>query len=342
MKLNVNFTDLNNAVEKMGAALVEFNVGSVGFDEIDILLGTSGSIIDPNFLEEKAGLLSYHGRQVLLYIPDQFHSVSSVLEDPSRGNKFHVSDCKTIKDMKNKNRYERYIATNKLDGKFHITDKDQSLNNEEPTSAELKVCQNCLTKLNYKNFTSDKKNVFNTFKLDEFFETFSTLFEHTPSRLNYLCEECKTNFITDKKLLHVHHINGVKSDNCIKNLKSVCIDCHRKEPNHQHIFMTAQELSQIYKLRKNQKLSNVENNWDNVFKLSDISIHGYLNLLRMKKAKDIPEVGYFYKTNKGQELLFDLAWVDSKRAIITNSDIEEQIIDGWQVYNLGGILNKMN
>jgi hypothetical protein len=38
-----------------------------------------------------------------------------------------------------------------------------------------------------------------------------------------------------KDLLHVHHINGVKSDNSEMNLRVLCQYCHGEQPNHEHM-----------------------------------------------------------------------------------------------------------
>ena len=42
----------------------------------------------------------------------------------------------------------------------------------------------------------------------------------------------KNDFSKNKGSLHVHHMDGVKWNHNIKNLRVLCIDCHRKEPGH--------------------------------------------------------------------------------------------------------------
>ena len=67
-----------------------------------------------------------------------------------------------------------------------------------------------------------------------------------------------TSFINNKSLLHTHHINGIKEDNDFPNLKVLCLDCHRKEPNHEHLMLNRIQLEQIYILRREQNKINIK------------------------------------------------------------------------------------
>jgi len=129
MKLNVDLTLLQNAVKKMGAPLIDFDTTTV-FDHVDIdsiLNTTSGIEIDINEIEvnlDAGGLFEYKGRQVLLFIPNHnpvYKSINDVLNDPMQGNRFHVSDCTTLKKMRETNRYNKYHVTQNLSGMFAIS-----------------------------------------------------------------------------------------------------------------------------------------------------------------------------------------------------------------------------
>jgi len=54
---------------------------------------------------------------------------------------------------------------------------------------------------------------------------------------NWSCEECgwkpKTEY--GKRFVHSHHINKNTEDNQERNLKSLCIECHSKQPKHKHM-----------------------------------------------------------------------------------------------------------
>ena len=125
MPLRVDLRNLHNAVLQMGAEPVTIDLNFIAepLAEIDIKLA-KGIELDFNDVAYDNGLLSYEGRQVLLYIQDHGGSVVTALEDGSKGRKFHVADCRTLKEMRDKGRYQRYVATNDLGEEFFIAGKD--------------------------------------------------------------------------------------------------------------------------------------------------------------------------------------------------------------------------
>ena len=53
--------------------------------------------------------------------------------------------------MRGKGRYERYVATNDLSGEFYIAGHDPDSGKNIDGRTRLKVCKNCLGKLNYRH-----------------------------------------------------------------------------------------------------------------------------------------------------------------------------------------------
>ena len=167
----------------MGAESVDFTIDAAADDlePIDIQL-RKGKEVDLGDVEARNGLLNVQGRQVLLYIPDQGYRVEAVLEDGIKGRRFHVADCSTLKEMRQKGRYERYIATNDLGDNFDVYGVDPVTREEVSGSAKLKVCKNCLKDLNYKNYRYGNKNkIHKEFEIAAFFEDYSSFFEYYPS-----------------------------------------------------------------------------------------------------------------------------------------------------------------
>lgn len=369
MKLKIDLSTLNIAIKKMGAEPITFSTDTIfQRTNIDEILGTTaGQRIDINDIEvnlDGGGLFEYEGRQVLLFIPNQFNTLQDILNDPMQGNRFHVADCKTLQEMKESNRYNKYSVTNNLSGKFTVYYRD---NESHTIDTPLHVCKNCLEKLNYKNYKNEtyqgRNRIFNTFRIDEFFERYSTLFEYLPnidtdpsevnytddwedvskkykSSRNYTCETCDASFDKDKRLLHTHHLNGIKDDNSESNLKAVCIDCHRKEPNHKHIMMMYQEMQQIHILRREQG-KIIINSWDDVFKFSDLSLHGYLDLLKNDNTVSLPSVGHVVEV-EGNKIALDLAWITAtkKSALVTEYFYGFFNLKEWNVLVLGEAMQK--
>jgi len=273
MKLNVDFKELFNSVSKMGAEDRDFTLKTVlpeleGID-IDLTDGISVNIKDVEVLPN--GLLSYKGRQVLLYIQEHWN-VEEALNDGSLGNKYHVANCKTLEEMKTNGRYDRYVAQNGTHGRFFIDGRNQNISGK----TNLKVCKNCLSHLNYNDYKDCcKDSIFNTFLLEEFFKKYQVFFKHEPKypvgspssypknwdkkskaykeSVAWCCEECKVDLIHNKSLLDTHHINGVKHDCEHSNLKALCKECHSHAPKHNHMKVKDEDKSLLKKLRLQQE-----------------------------------------------------------------------------------------
>lgn len=284
MKLRVSFDALLASVNSMGARDREFILDTAlpELEEIDTQLreGIAVDINDIQILDN--GLLSYKGRQVLLYIQDHGWRVMEALNDGALGKKYHVAYCTTLENMQSKGRYHRYVAKNDIDGLFLIDGKNKDSQEYIKGDTDLKVCKNCMKHLNYKGYEDSsfgiKKQLFDDFSLEEFFEKYQQFFKYKPkykagqlkstyvdnwseisinyrNSVNWICENCSIDLTKYPELLHTHHINGVKQDNLKSNLKALCCECHSNEPDHSHMIISYQQKSQLRKIRLNQKSS---------------------------------------------------------------------------------------
>lgn len=219
-------------------------------DQIDFKLsvGLEISISDPNLKITKDGFF-YKGRRVLAYIRDQYSKYAV------KGYKFHICDCKTLKTMQRAGRISRYVITTNTSGMFTVNTVVG--NRHTKTEIEMKVCINCLTQLNYKRYSYNKRRVYEDFSIEEFFKSYEgfvgtppTQNEHEPdvnvyppnwdqikrgikNGSGWTCKEC--GIILDgsgRQFLDVHHIDSNKANNSANNLMAICIRCHSKKPAH--------------------------------------------------------------------------------------------------------------
>ncbi|MGL6108447.1 HNH endonuclease [Romboutsia sp.] len=218
----------------------------------------SGIGLDINLNDLDMGLdntIVYEDKNVILYIRDQYSYQSQY--------KYHVSWCKTLREMRNNNKLNRYVISRRTDGRFHVNVFDAMSHqiSDENILKELCVCKNCLTEINYKgysNYRSDRSYIYNTFSLEEFLEKYDTRFNQMPKYesttapmneysknwseisysyrkfKNWTCEQCGKNCSNNKKDLDVHHIDSNKYNTDYTNLKALCKECHSKQYGHAH------------------------------------------------------------------------------------------------------------
>ena len=260
MPLIVSLRLLESAVRQMGADSISVDLaidvrrGIDPIDPIDIDLKTGIEVDLSSIRAEANGVLSYKGRHVVIYIQDQSWNISSVLADGETGSKVHVSECATLAQMRKQGRFERYVATTNVSGEFYVTGQDDWGRPNEGY-AGLKVCKNCLHRLNYMNFRRSRQRVFRTFEWSRFFENYKSRFTTMPTReageldggysvewarvskdyredQDFRCEQCGANLRSHSRLLHVHHRSGNKRDNAWWNLEALCALCHNERHNH--------------------------------------------------------------------------------------------------------------
>ncbi|MBY7785198.1 HNH endonuclease [Vibrio fluvialis] len=366
MKLGISFKSLMQAVDLMEPeekGLFHLELTEKTIEKLDLELA-EGKDVELKDVDVDSGLLSYKGRQVLLYIKDHGSAVQSVIYRPETGNKFHVADCTKLKSMRTEGRFERYVVINDTSGNFPISGSSYYGGHVDEGVAKLKICKFCLGQLNYKGYSTGayRTEVFDQFDMEEFFATYSSFFPHMPSRKaetaetnyssdwakisshyrvekNFECEQCKVNLRTHRGLLHVHHINGVKSDNQHSNLKALCIDCHSKQPMHNHMLVSHSERQLINQLRKEQGILESLGEWKELFDYADPGVHGVLHACRKATLK-LPEVNFYVEDNLGDiAARIELAWPKHRFGIaISPNDIEDANNVGWKVVSINDFL----
>ncbi|KEQ18610.1 HNH endonuclease [Endozoicomonas numazuensis] len=366
MKLKIDFSALHRAVAPLKHTVAEFEIISQS-DELvsvasELLQGlVLGQDIQLEEIDGSQGILNYNGHQVMLYITDQGDDVEAVLQDGKQGRRIHIAECSTLELMRNAGRFGRYGVISRMDGMFPVSGINPDNGKEVHGESDLGVCKNCLKVLNYKSYEdlpkAAKSEIFINFEYESFFETYSSYFKSLPAtskkqlgavdytadwtsistkfrqNLNYCCEHCGVDMSQYKHLMHVHHINGIKNDNSLENLRGLCADCHKKQPHHGHLHVSRENILLINNLRREQKKFDAFD-YDKLDQYADTALGGLISKCRKFR---LPTADLGVMVQSGSSVVsIDLAWPRSKVAVLIDS-AEQALLEsaGWTVFSVG-------
>lgn len=243
----------------------------------EVSLSTVGLDVDlDQLLVDDDGLYTFEGRRVLIYIRVTRQPADLLLHDKHAARRFHFRDCRTIRKMRDHNRFQRYVAIARDDGLFPVISEELDGSSRE-LDAALGPCKDCLTEIDYDGYTRAdkprKQEIWDTFDIKRFLERFSTSVSPPPRHysqvtradgyvadwqvislayrdsVGWRCEQCDVRLPGDPDLLHVHHRNGVRSDNQWGNLQALCVECHKKQLGHGRMYISEDQQRRLHALR---------------------------------------------------------------------------------------------
>ncbi|MOA18317.1 hypothetical protein D3C78_1386270 [compost metagenome] len=154
----------------------------------------------------------------------------------------------------------------------------------------------------------------------------------TREQAGYVCSDCGVDLSSHRHLCHTHHINRVKTDNRPENLQVLCMDCHRRQPHHDGIFVSHTAMQIITELRRKAgKLGG--GSWKEALELADPAVHGDLDLLR-RKHYPAPVIGHEVQGEGGEVIAeIEAAWPELRQGIA----IDNLQVPGWHIWRVGDI-----
>lgn len=212
------------------------------------------------------GTLAIGRHRIVIYIRDVRYGSG----DEEHLSRIHVSECSTIESMRTSGRFERYVVAAGEGEKFTITRAGASGRRVEE-KVELRVCQNCLDAIRWRAVLGKRTaglssyELAKRFTLAQYFSVFQRtrivnlpertelwspvddypanwryISDYRRTRAGWACSRCGVTLKDSdlRRLLHVHHRNGVLSDVREANLEVLCYACHADEPHHRHMQST--------------------------------------------------------------------------------------------------------
>ena len=70
----------------------------------------------------------------------------------------------------------------------------------------------------------------------EYPENWGDISKTIRTEAEWICEECGIDLARRRNLLHVHHRDSDKGNNIRSNLQSLCVLCHSRAQDHEHLL----------------------------------------------------------------------------------------------------------
>lgn len=194
--------------------------------------------------------LEIKGIKCSIYIKNQDEQY---LQDKNSSTyKYHLCNCNTIQSMILQGRKDRYVATSRHDGLFDVNIQSKMVKTKSKP-IKLELCEHCKKKL------QDKGMYFEPFNLKKFYDKYQPEIRQDFQReeqviatekyapdhneyakkykesVNYCCQICGVNCSKFPHCLHMHHKNGVTTDNKRENIQILCVACHMEQAYHGHM-----------------------------------------------------------------------------------------------------------
>jgi len=135
----------------------------------------------------------------------------------------------------------------------------------------------------------------------------------------------------------VHHRDGNRQNIRESNLVVLCVDCHSRQPRHEHLRIPRADRLAINRLRRAQRLhpdrGGWRDRWREAERFADPATLDMLRWLRRREEQP-PEVGFEVLLDQ-TGVRADLAWPQERRLCFIRQPDEQTLHrlsdDGWSV-----------
>lgn len=297
MELKNPFEKIVQLRKRIGGSELSLSFGGERdpIQEIKIRLKEEGIEVERGDIETSFGpFLTYQGEALaILYIYDTNYSYEDLIQESvdKRAPKFHFSWCRTLQDMEDRGRFQRYILSRRDVNKFKVQAKEVEPHliekfgeHHEMEDVSLFACKNCLSKTAYrgydkkdsalkkrksveefdiKEFLNEHEGTFTTWKfyqahatdktvsLNVYNDSFPELSRTLRAEAAWICSKCGVDMKRKKDGLHVHHRNGVKNDDSISNLQILCALCHKNIDESHKRMFVSSDIEQFINRNRN-------------------------------------------------------------------------------------------
>ncbi len=253
--------DFNRLRKQMGAGVLADELGGIAWTPLPVRGVDISDLAEITVEPDRT--LSYRGRRILVFIRDQYLNADGT----PRNYRYHVAECKKLQEMRRDKRFGRYVGADRDDGNFTVNYLSGGRIVRKEIERKLLVCRYCLGELDWDGYSRKparvRDQIHQNFSPARFFKHYGKTLvappplhtaETAPENVyprnwkeislthresaRWICSSCGGNFSAShrKSQLHVHHIDGDRSNNLSNNLRVLCADCHAKQPGHQHLM----------------------------------------------------------------------------------------------------------
>ncbi|HCI71706.1 MAG TPA: hypothetical protein DF712_14585 [Balneola sp.] len=145
--------------------------------------------------------------------------------------KYHIADCET------REIYTGYRFANHMPVDIYCINQRKNLGPQN-----LDLCRNCINTVNFNSISTpdtpwfdiilakadSREYTSDDLRIDGYTKDWGHVSKAYRTKQNYVCEECEIDLSERRAefFCEVHHIDGNKSNNSLKNLRCLCVNCH--------------------------------------------------------------------------------------------------------------------